>query len=354
MATIGQTIGQIPTFAQVDAVVSATIAGYWQLTGNVNDGSGNANDLNDTDAFLQSWVNPAVPAAWIGGADTAIDRVYRAATATALQIDGDVTIFGMFNGVRDITPTGTTNEVYLALLTTAAAQTGAAVRYGVSWRDEGGFGLVFSNGAGVATVTAVETVRMVPGAPFLWLVRKSGTTVTLYVNDPTTPIFSGTAAAATGNGTGTDFYTGVSDAQHGGCIAGLGVLNSAISTSEIAALFNLYRLSVTTEFTPTRVTMGASVAIDWNLGEVFVKDPAAATVNFTISNPKLHRVRTVAIRDTVGGGSLTVPATVTWVFGESPADVDGGVFTANRKYLMQLYCDDETTPHFWGTFRKED
>jgi hypothetical protein len=90
------------------------------------------------------------------------------------------------------------------------------------------------------------------------------------------------------------------------------------------------------------------------VAEVYTKDPAGAPTTFTISNPLLHRTRTVEIVDTTGGADINVPGTVTWLSGEAPADVDADSLVLNRKYLLQIYCDDEDTPHYWGSFRKED
>ena len=236
---------------------------------------------------------------------------------------------------------------------TTPSQTGAAVRYGISWVDEGFWRVRMSTGAGASeTFEAVATgPRTVNGLPSLFCWRVSGTTVELYVNDPDTALLTGTRTATPGNGTGTSFHCGANDADHSGCVLGLGVLDGAILTSEIGPLFDLYRQNILTEFSPVRSVMGGSVDINQTNAQVYIKDVAGGAVAFTISDPLLHRMTTVEVNDSVGSGSISLPASVRFINGEAPADLNP--LSTGVDYILQIYCDDEVTPQFWGSFRRE-
>jgi len=341
--------GRNPSLAEISAVHSNVVA-YWRFAGNANDEDPTASHLTVTsgETFSDAWVAPGVAGGWIGG--NAERRAYdRASIDASLQINGDFTISCLFTLARDRDP-GTADGIVLLSVsndtessTTSFTGAGSGLRYLFGIVDEGYLAASLSNAAGGAeTFLFSNEARVVQGVPNHLVLRRSGTTLEVYINGVL--VGSATATVSVGNGTGTTIVVGRSMGtvrNFSGAIASLGLWNAALGATEIAKLNKLHLTQ------GSRGDLAGGTDIDFQGNDTERFDTLTANRTLTFSNPVQGEVIFLQlVQDATGGRTLTLP---------SSAKVIAGTFstTANAVNHVGIYCVDASAPKYLVTYRQE-
>jgi hypothetical protein len=342
-------LGRVPALAELTAINSNVVA-YWRFSGNANDDDPTASHLNITsgETFSDVWLAPGINGAWIGGEveRRAFDRT---SIDASLQLNGNFTISCICTFNRELDSGANDGLVLLSVSNDAESSTtafngaGSGLRFLLGIVDEGWIGATLSNGAGAAeTFNFNHEARLQEGVPAHVVLRRSGTTVEVYVNG--TLVGSATATAATGNGTGTTVVVGRSlgtTRSHQGAIAALGLWSTALSAANIAALYKRHLVQ------GVRGDLAGGMDIDFEGPYTELFDTLTANRTLTFSNPVQGEVIFLQLtQDGTGGRTLTLPAS---------AKVISGTFstTANAVNHVGIYCVDEAAPKYLVTYRQE-
>lgn len=336
--------GRIPTYDELDAI-NTNLQGYWRFQGDATDEDATGSDLSVTsgETFAHASLAEGIEGAWIGG--NTERRAYDRTTIDAsLQIDGDLTIACLFTLVRAQNPDADHGIVLCECATNSESGTsvfadpgfGVGLRYSLCIVDESYVGVSFSNGAGDGDIYDFSFEARVPvGVPTHIALRRSGTTVEVYLNGQL--VATDTLATGTGNGNGTTLTVGRSldtARNFAGAIAGLAIWDAALTAAEIKEVYQEYLVK------GTRSDLAGGTDIDFKGDATEYHDTLTANRTLTFSNPVQGEVIMLQLTQDMGGGNtLTLPGTATIVSGTFST-------TGSAVNHVAIMCIDESTPKY--------
>lgn len=339
---------RIPTLGEMQAV-NADVLAFWRFAGDALDETGDSHDLSITagETFSIAHITEGIAGAAIGG--NAERRAFDIITAAAeLQVDDDFTMSCVFALQRAQNPANGEGLLILEMANSSEASTtaftgaglGGGLRYLFGVEDEGWLVAALSNGAGDAELFEFsQEARVVVGVPNHLVLRRSGTTLEVYINGALAG--SATASVSTGNGTGDDVVVGRDmggSRNFNGAIAGLCFWGTALSAADIGDVYDLHTVTVAdSPFASRAAHSGAP--LDFGNSPEYITEALSANRTYTLTNPVIGKVVTVEI--TASSAPFTIDASGGTVHALRTDTVTNGTM------IFKIECADEDGPVYY-------